>query len=490
MDFGLIRDGLKSLPQLAAHQASATTDLRSIYVVKGHSEALNPEREIVVGDRGVGKSFWASVLQNSASKTAIAPYFANYDLKNCEASIGFTETLGTDNYPSARVLKAFVDSNEDASSIWRAVIIHNVSRGLLPLGWNEMNWQNKANWISNNPEIEENILKNVNAKAKNDNRTHLVIFDALDRLAKDWKSIRILTRSLLEVVLDMRSFSNINCKIFIRPDMFLDKNIWNIRDGSKLKQNHVSLMWKPYDLYGYLWHWLLHEPSTKYKFASIVKEHLKIDITVTTGESIIDVPESLSENVHNQMLVFNLFAGSYMGSDKRRGTTYTWIPNHLADAKNNVSVRSFIVAIREAAKSTPPNSTLIINPTSIKKGVQLASQTRIEQLQEDYVWINDLLTPLAGLKSPSERNDFLDRWKKENTLNNLISQNDKDEDYLLPIEIDGLNKNNINDASYLLLIKALENINVILNRSDGRIDMPDLFRVGAGLLKRGGVRPI
>lgn len=40
------------------------------------------------------------------------------------------------------------------------------------------------------------------------------------------------------------------------------------------------------------------------------------------------------------------------------------------------------------------------------------------------------------------------------------------------------------------LFTALERIGVMFRRRDDRIDMPDLFRVAARLLKKGGVAPL
>ncbi|KZD23125.1 hypothetical protein [Tardiphaga robiniae] len=40
------------------------------------------------------------------------------------------------------------------------------------------------------------------------------------------------------------------------------------------------------------------------------------------------------------------------------------------------------------------------------------------------------------------------------------------------------------------LYGAMKNIGVMSRRKDGRLDMPDLFRVAAKLLKKGGTTPL
>jgi len=47
-----------------------------------------------------------------------------------------------------------------------------------------------------------------------------------------------------------------------------------------------------------------------------------------------------------QERVMARLAGKYMGANPRKGATYKWIPNHLADALRLVSPRSFLVALR------------------------------------------------------------------------------------------------------------------------------------------------
>ena len=91
-----------------------------------------------------------------------------------------------------------------------------------------------------------------------------------------------------------------------------------------------------------------------------------------------------------------------MGVGSRKGHPYTWIPKHLTDAKGQVSLRSFIIALRDAARGTSNSSRTAMTYDQIKRGVQQASYNRVEQLKEDYVWIEDVLKPLAGL----ERNPF------------------------------------------------------------------------------------
>lgn len=255
----ILRTGLQMLPQVAAHNAAATPDLRSIFTPQSHEGALDPVREIVVGDRGVGKSFWSSVLKDDVARTAIGTIYPRLKLQKLSVSLGFSEVIGRQEYPSERTIHSLLSSSISAEIIWRAVILNSVSPPLLPPEWIKNEWLPRCLWVTDNPQKEETILTSFNDRLGTAGRQHLIVFDALDRLGKDWKSIRLLTRSLLTVALDLRSFPAIRAKLFIRPDMESDREIWSIRDGSKLKQTIVNLNWNTRDLYGFVWHWFLLE---------------------------------------------------------------------------------------------------------------------------------------------------------------------------------------------------------------------------------------
>ena len=117
---------------------------------------------------------------------------------------------------------------------------------------------------------------------------------------------------------------------------------------------------------------------------------------------MIKVPTALLEEDENQKGDIRETIWSNDGSWFRKGHPYTWIPKHLTDAKGQVSLRSFIIALRDAARGTSNSSRTAMTYDQIKRGVQQASYNRVEQLKEDYVWIEDVLKPLAGLR----RNPF------------------------------------------------------------------------------------
>jgi hypothetical protein len=120
--------------------------------------------------------------------------------------------------------------------------------------------------------------------------------------------------------------------------------------------------------------------------------------------------------------------------------------------------------------------------------VQQASLNRVEQLKEDYVWIEDVLRPLRGVSTPNEDAEFISVWQNDRTFSKIMSLTVNSPGCLIPVELEGLKEGD--PRVYENLVKALENIGVAERRKDERLNFPDLFQVASGMVRRGGVRPV
>lgn len=136
----ILRTGLKFLPQVAAYSAANTPDLRDIFTPQSHEGALDPDREIVVGDRGVGKSFWSSVLKDNPARGAISTLYPRLRLNELSVSLGFSEALSRPEYPSERVVQSLLSTGISPEIIWRAVIINSINPQLHGDGWTDGDW--------------------------------------------------------------------------------------------------------------------------------------------------------------------------------------------------------------------------------------------------------------------------------------------------------------------------------------------------------------
>jgi hypothetical protein len=177
-----------------------------------------------------------------------------------------------------------------------------------------------------------------------------------------------------------------------------------------------------------------------------------------------------------QRALFEKLAGPWMGKDKRRGVPYIWSVSHLADGNRRTSPRSFLTAIRAAAEySMGKESDYPLHYDGIKQGVQKAAVVRMGELtNEDYPWVNEIIVPLQGLNVPIDFETIQDRWQRQFPGGYKPGG--------LPPEHLEQGWNGIKDD--------LIQLGIFETMYDGRINMPDLYRVGFKLGRKGGVKPV
>ena len=170
---------------------------------------------------------------------------------------------------------------------------------------------------------------------------------------------------------------------------------------------------------------------------------------------------------------------------RKRGFPYTWLPNHLIDGKEQVSPRSFSAALKHAAEHGGVSSwSYPLHYNGIKNGVQQASKIRVwEMTKEDYPWVADVMEPLSGLTVPCNDKEIFKLWKTAEVLEKMSSPTylDGEAVKLLPPSLEDGNKGLLNDLLDLGIITFLW---------DGRVQMPDVYRISFKLGRKGGVKPL
>jgi hypothetical protein len=489
-----VRSGIQTISETVAHQSTTPPPPEEIYVVLGHEQALNPETTLVIGDRGSGKSFWSAALNGDESRVLIGRQLRRLRLETVYVSWGFSAGQANPDHPSRRVLRQLLGSNFEVEDIWRAVILHQLAQRYGPT-WHAKGWPERVRFVSDSPEQEEHMLAEMDDQLGKQGMRHLVVFDALDRSGPDWRTIRDLVKGLLRVCLDLRSYQHIRTKLFMRPDMFEDRAIWAFPDASKLHHGRVMLEWRRMDLYGLLWHWLANQRESGESFRRWCEQRhsLRFDPVEAGNSTVYALPMRLRTDEKIQAELLKDMASTYMGRDRRRGHTYTWLPNHLADAKGQVSPRSFLLAIKRGeTASRERTGQQVLYWEGIKQGVQQASRVRLQELQEDYPWIQRVLDPLRGMTVPGYEDDLTVRWRQANVINAIEQaqvqalMDGDDKMYLAPHAMDEQTGGD-KEAG---LVAALIEVGVISRLADGRLNIPDLFRVAAGIGRKGGVRAI
>ena len=488
VDVDRMRSALAELPDGTSHGEAPS--LRDVYFPQSHLKALHPDVLVVTGMRGAGKTFWWSALQNEAVRQLMDQRYARAKLSgNTVLRTGFGVRPAADEYPGKDVLKRLLQEGTEPRLIWRAVQAWQVARQDDPLRCRD-DWASRTAYVREHPEMIDRLFEKEDVRLNEEGRHFVVLYDALDRAADEWRAMYRIIRGLLQTALDMRSYRRIRMKIFLRTDQFDKAEVGNFPDASKVLSSAVELGWPRHELYGLLWHRLGNAES----FSKSVRAALHRSAfgngdnewrrLMVDGHGFWRVPRSLVSDETIQRRTFHSITGGWMGKDRRRGFPYTWIPNHLGDTKGKVSPRSFIAALKSAAEDTKDQHVghgYTLHYDSIKRGVQRASEIRVAELKEDYPWVDRLLKSLHGMVTPCDFADIAERWAERDALERLCDEVEFMDIKLPPSRIkegpDGVRLD-------------LESLHVFLRMHDGRVNVPDVFRIGYGLGRRGGVRPV
>ncbi len=459
---------------------------RHVYVPHSHLAALGLEVSLVVGGRGVGKTFWSACLASEEIRTRVLARRIR-QLDGVTVVQGYGEALLVDQYPDRDTFAQLLGlQGVRPYHVWRAVVL----RALLarpvqedadrrPL-YGDATWEDTVQWVLNRPEALARLFEEANRTLAANEAHLLLVFDALDRTSDDWRSMDRIVRELLQVVLSLGGLERIHAKVFLRDDQFHRGGVTDFPDASKLTATRVELTWDVRDLHGLAWQYFLNAPG----------EHGALMRSIYEGaarrppedlEGVWSPLRRLGLDERHQERLFEALAGQWMGRGPRRGRTYKWVVSHLADGRRRTSPRSFLTALRAAAEDSLeryPEHEYPLHYESIKRGVQKASAIRVEELAEDYPWVKTLLEPFRGMSVPTGPEAFIQKWRE--------TFGDRPDRALFGDRLPPEHW----EEGWRGIIEDLVALGIFQKMRDGRLNMPDIYRIGFGLGRKGGVKPI
>ncbi len=522
----LIRDALP----VESAEYGAPPPRHQFFVPKTHARALYINIPVVLGDRGMGKSYWWAALQSREHRGLLARAAPDVRIRD-ETLVfpGFGKTPDLTQYPSKDVFARLLAAGQKSRLIWKAVVVWSAGRFAAEHGlgqgagtgagqgdgrgfgygsgsgaglWDGSgfgdgrhippvdlvlpaidSWEERAVWTVDNPEAADRLLQQFDATLHAIERDSIWLFDALDDAADDAATFYTLVGGLCQLALELRSFRHLRAKVFLRTDQFEDRRVGRFPDASKLRASTASLRWLTTELYGLLWQLLGNHPlrGAEYRqdlyttlFEHNVKglgreEKLEI-LKLSAAADWMPPPESQFEPAMQERL-FHRLTGPFMGESARKGFAYRWLPTHLADARGDISPRSFLSALSTAVAHTMDHHAtheFALHFRSLHAGVHEASRIRVGELAE-HPWVKPLMQPLAGhVAVPFDFTDAEARWHEAGAL--------ADADVVVS-EIDSANSAR----------KRLAELGVWREMKTGRIDVPDIYRLGFKLTRRGGV---
>jgi hypothetical protein len=251
----------------------------------------------------------------------------------------------------------------------------------------------------------------------------------------------------------------------VREDLF-QASLSTFPDASKLDARSVSLEWRVEDLYRVL---IKHIANTSEQLKDWVTSSSRaIPLGCNDGLGWMP-PTALPETgTASQKAFVDHLAGEQMGTGEKKGLTYRWIPNRLQDAHARAVPRSFLSIVRYAAtfaleRGPGAQSLRLLTPIELQGALEKTSQNRARELKEEFPVV-DRLENLRG------KTVMLERRVAIAALSQARSQNDE----------------HGNDGERVL--HTLIELGAMSERDDGRIDVPDIYRYGFGILRKGGVK--
>lgn len=455
----------------------------TMYMPTSHAKALSLGASVVVGLRGTGKSYWTAVLNSDEHRKYVARAGRLPELLKTDVAIGFALDPSSQEFPTPLELSNLIKAGIDPSDVWHTIVLSHALRVLDRSNFESESWEEAVHWFAQNRTEGAALLAKCDRELSENGKSLLVIFDALDRIGNDWSEVRQYLRSLLQFALTCRSRRAIRLKIFLRPDMEEDEEVWNFVDSSKLRANRVELTWRPSDLFALVLMYLANEFEVGEGFRREISKKAKIEWQEESNT--YQLPRSLTSGEQPARAIVEAVTGEWVGTSAKRGYVYTWIPTHLADARGRLSPRSFLLAFRAAAEWTEehePEHDRALHFRGIQQGVAKASEIRVGEISEDYPWVRPLLEAARGLTVPCKPSDLTGYWKRTwmEKFRQAIAEK-------LPPRRFGTDplRRGTTDA----LIEDLVELAILYRTEDSRLNMPDIFRVGFGIRRMGGVRP-
>ncbi|MGN6259121.1 MAG: hypothetical protein ACTHNO_00170 [Ralstonia sp.] len=405
------------------------------------------------------------------------------DLLKTNVAVGFALDPSSTAFPSEIEFSEFLKLGIDPADVWRTIVLAHALRDVGRTNLKGISWPEAVNWFAANRQEAMQLLSECDLEIADQGRYLLIVFDALDRIGKNWDEVRSYLKSLLELTLQSRSRRAIRLKVFLRPDMEEDEEVWNFVDSSKLRANRMELTWRPMDLFALVVMYLANDATVGRQFREEVERATEARWSEEGG--IYQLPRGFATGEQPVRSIVESITGEWVGTSAKRGYVYTWVPTHLADARSRLSPRSFLLAFRAAAEWTEDHESehdRALHYKGIQQGVAKASEIRVSEISEDYPWVKPLLEAARGLTVPCFPRELMAYWKPR-----MMDQFKKAMTEKLPPRRFGTDplRRDTPDA----LIEDLVELAILYRTEDARLNIPDIFRVGFGIRRMGGVRP-
>ncbi len=482
---------LEDLSRFAVGGAAESSELRrnaqlfrDHLPIPEHRRVLDDETLLVLGGRGAGKSQLFNVLRRLEDPTSLITQRRTADGSASQYLAGYSAS--ETSFPRPEVL-AQINSDDDPDrlrNLWLGLLCgvllnENVTSGIVAEHLDAATTDILRNrlatptqWLSVVSEKLEDIanaLDRADEFLRDAQRSVIITYDDLDILAAKIVDVYPLVAALLSFWLrNSRRWRRLRCKIFLRTDIF-GSDALNFTDSSKLRPLSITLSWSADNLYRLVLKRLLN--GTK---KTMWQKFVQPGIPATSIKELPPwglVPQTTE--LQHKAFMENL-VGRWMGTDKRKGDTYRWFLNHLQDSLGDIAPRSFLKLFESSAgrqlQVAPTGTKHLLTPEQIAGALEDVSKDRIQELKEEYPWIETIKRNLNNETVPIERKEL---------RASIVHKSDWS---ALPKHL----ADKTNRADFL--IDYLASLGILRVASDNRIHVPDIYLFGFGLKRKGGIR--
>lgn len=470
---------LEQLTRLETDEDSSVDVARVFLPLPTHQLALRPDIVLVLGSRGAGKTALFRLIKELGAR--VGAFLQDPAIPSARWVDAFAEGV---DHPAPSALDQLVEQvgpSRDAAlrAFWATHLLARLEReGIEGAHVPETirpSWAARANdparWIDLAERDVGGVmaaLDRVEGALASEKNLVFASYDHLDRLgilATTRTNRQRLVRALLALWLSNASrYRHLRGKIFLRPDLF-DEAQDSFPDASKLRPRAVTLSWEVSSLYRLaIRHLANRGPHVEEARAWLGKIKMPLD-EHRTGTEWGLLPGEMG--VPRQKAFAEALAGAAMGAGAKKGFTYRWIPARLRDAGGSIVPRSLLRLLSHAAKAAlddgASRSGPLMSPTHLVGALQATSKDRAIELTDEYPFVRRL-EALRGQCLLLERSIV---------VKGLSSPTSPDDGF-------GINGQAVFDE--------LRRIGVLDLRSDGRVDVPDIYRYGFDIKRKGGAK--
>jgi hypothetical protein len=470
----------------SAEVESAATFKNTFYPVSEHTRAFDPDVVLIVGERGAGKS----ELFRAVVREGLLPAIARLTPGSRLAMLSPENTrwlaghpLGVD-FADASGLQRFIapQAKEPAAAadLWFAYLVRILKdeidteaqqslRRLISLQGGDI--ESIFQQFRQAGSLPLLALDRLDESLKQTGRWVFVSYDELDTLGGyDWKTMASAIRGLVDFWANYaRRWQRIRAKIFLRTDLFRRHTQALGADLIKLAANRAELSWSDRNLYAMLIKRVANTSDRLRDYCQAAGLHFKADETLGL------VP--VLEKAEDARPFIERMAGPYMGANRQKGRTFTWLLDHIRDGHKKVVPRALVRLVEEAAaqERESPRAThnRLLSPRSLRRAIDVVSKEHVLQVNtRELPWLPGVAYRLKDAEVPMRRRETEHLFDKD------WEQSWGQEAQIIRPPVEEVRE----------LVDYLVEIGILRLRTNGEIDVPDLFLAGLGLKRRGGVK--